>query len=185
MIEMTDDQFFEFCQLNRDLRIEHTATGDLLILPPTGARTGLRNFRLITQLGEWLKTDQSGIGFDSSTGFILPNSASRSPDVSWIRRSRLASLADEEKEKFLPLCPDFVIELRSVSDSIADLKAKMEEYIENGAQMGLLLDPRERRAYIYRSGGAVEILDDAEDISCDPVLPGFRLSLREIWDADF
>lgn len=185
VIEMDDDQFFELCQINRELHIERTAKGDLLIRPLAGAKTGLRNFRLIAQLSEWLKTDQSGICFDSSTGFILPNGAVRSPDISWVKRSRLAGLVDEEKEKFLPLCPDFIIELRSDSDSIAGPRARMKDYIENGAQMGLMLDPRERKAYVYRIGGVVEILNDGEDISCNPVLPGFNLDLQEIWEVDF
>jgi Uma2 family endonuclease len=182
---MTDEQFFEFCHLNRDLRIERTSEGDLLIMPPTGARTGLRNFKLTAQLGDWLKTDQSGVAFDSSTGFILPNSAKRSPDLSWVSRSRLASLTDEQKEKFLPLCPDFVIELRSASDPLNDLQAKMEEYVQNGLRLGLLLDPQDRTAYVYKSDGAPEVLRNPEQLSCDPVLPGFRIDLREIWDADF
>ncbi|HEX8137844.1 MAG TPA: Uma2 family endonuclease [Pyrinomonadaceae bacterium] len=185
VLEMTDEQFFEFCHLNRDLRIERTSEGDLLIMPPTGARTGLRNFKLTAQLGDWLKTDQSGVAFDSSTGFILPNSAKRSPDLSWVSRSRLASLTDEQKEKFLPLCPDFVIELRSASDPLNDLQAKMEEYVQNGLRLGLLLDPQDRTAYVYKSDGAPEVLRNPEQLSCDPVLPGFRIDLREIWDADF
>ena len=185
VLEMTDEQFFEFCQINRDLRIERTSEGDLLIMPPTGARTGFRNFKLVGQLSAWMKTDQTGVAFDSSTGFILPDGAKRSPDVSWVKRSRLSSLTGEEKEKFLPLCPDFVVELRSITDPLDDLKAKMREYIENGAQLGLLIDPQERKVYLYRGDRTIESLDNPEDLSCDPVLPGFVLNLREIFEVDF
>ncbi|HEV7860507.1 MAG TPA: Uma2 family endonuclease [Pyrinomonadaceae bacterium] len=183
-VEMTDEQFFEFCQINRDLRIERTAEGDLLIMPPTGARTGRRNNLLAKAFLLWEEQDRTGLSFDSSTGFILPNGAKRSPDVSWVKRSRLAALSDEQKEKFLPLCPDVVVELRSSSDSLDDLKAKMREYVDNGAQLGWLIDLQHREAYVYLSDGQVERMSNPESLSGDPVLPGFILHLGEIWEVD-
>ena len=185
VIELNDEQFEELCRLNRDLRIEMTAEGDLIIMPPTFGRTGNRNAKLTQQVGNWTDEDGMGIAFDSSTLFVLPNGARRSPDVSWVSRTHLAQLTDEEKEKFLPLCPDFVLELRSSSDSLAELQAKMREYIENGAQLGWLIDPQQKRVYVYREGGAVEQLDDVESVAGDPVLQGFVLNLRQIWEADF
>jgi len=185
VFEMNDEKFEEFCRINRDLRIEMTAEGDLVIMPPTYSRTGNRNFKLTVQFGLWAERDGTGAGFDSSTAFVLPNGAKRSPDVSWIRKARLATLTDEQKNKFLPLCPDFVLELRSASDSFAELQAKMREYIENGAQLGWLLDPSTRIVYVYRPDRAVEQIEDAETVAGDPVMPGFVLNLRQIWEADF
>lgn len=185
VLEMTDEQFFRFCQLNRDLRIERTSEGDLLIMPPTGGRTGRRNSLLLRAFLDWEKQGGTGVVFDSSTGFALPNGAKRSPDVSWVERSRLASLSDEEKEGFLPLCPDVVVELRSGSDPLNSLKEKMREYVENGARLGVLIDPRERKVYAYREDGTVDTREHPESFTFDPVIPGFVLDLREIWDVDF
>ena len=185
VFEMDDDKFAEFCRINRDLRIEMTAEGDLIIMPPTYGRTGNRNFKLTGQVHAWVERDGTGVGFDSSTGFTLPNGAKRSPDVAWVRKSRLAALTEEQKDKLLPLCPDFVIELRSASDSLEELRAKMREYMENGAQLGWLLDPSSRRVDVYRADGTVEQLEKVESMAGDPVLPGFVLNLRQIWEADF
>ena len=178
---MSDHEFFEFCQQNQDWRIERTAEGDLIIMPPTGGNTGQRNAALTATFYSWANADKTGIVFDSSTEFRLPNGAMRSPDVSWVRRSRWEELTDEEQEEFPPLCPDFVLELRSPSDRLSVLKAKMEEYIEQGAELGLLLDPFERRVYIYRPHLPVQCLEQPESISGDPILPGFTLTLAEIW----
>ena len=178
---MSGHEFFEFCQLNREWRIERTREGDLLIMPPTGGRTGKRNFALTAQFGAWVEADGSGIGFDSSTGFILPNGAKRSPDLAWVRRSRWDALSAEEKEEFPPLCPDFVVELRSRSDSLKTLQEKMQEYVDNGALLGWLIDAKERKVYVYQPPAAVCCLDDPETLSGDPVLPGFVLDLRKIW----
>jgi Uma2 family endonuclease len=178
---MSDHEFFMFCQLNQDLRFERTSDGDLIIMPPTGGETGRRNFTLIGLFNSWAEDDDTGIGFDSSTGFVLPNGAKRSPDLAWVKKSRWEALTDEEKEEFPPLCPDFVVELRSKSDSVDALKSKMEEYIENGAQLGWLIDAFEKRIYIYRQGEEVRHIDKPEMISGDPVLPGFVLNLRRIW----
>jgi Uma2 family endonuclease len=181
VIELTDDQFFEFCQLNRDLRIERTAEGELEIMPPTGWKTSERNSEVSMQLRLWAKGNGAGVTTDSSGGFTLPNGATRSPDAAWISHARLATLAEDQKEKFLPLCPDFVIEICSRTDRLVTLQRKMQEYIDNGARLGWLLVPQARRVYVYRPQHLVEILENPETLAGDPVLPGFVLDLREIW----
>lgn len=183
-LEMDDDQFFAFCQLNRDWRIERTAEGELIIMPLTGWKTGNWNSLINAKLTIWARQDGTGITTDSSTGFDLPNGATRSPDAAWIRTSRLAALTEQQKEKFLPLCPDFVIDLHSRSDKLQTLQEKMQEYLNNGARLGFLLDPIDRRVYVYRPGVAVECLENPSTISGDPELPGFVLNLEEIWDAN-
>jgi len=180
--DMDEEQFFEFCQINRDWRIERTAEGDLEIMPPTGYETSDRNSEINMQLRLWAKRDGTGKVSDSSGGFVLPNGAMRSPDASWVRRERLANLTTEQKQRFLPLCPDFVIELRSPTDSLALLRSKMQEYLENGARLGWLLDPESKRAYVYRPGREVERLDGPTELSGEAVLPGFVLDLRPIWE---
>jgi Uma2 family endonuclease len=182
---MSDEQFYEFCQQNRDWRIERTAEGELSIMPPAGWKTGSRNALINASLTVWALQEGTGIAADSSTGFDLPNGATRSPDAAWVTRSRLAALTEEQKEKFLPLCPNFVIELRSPSDRLKTVQEKMQEYLDNGAQLGWLIDPLERRVYVYRPGAAVEYLDNPTTISGDPELPGFVLDLSRIWEADF
>jgi Uma2 family endonuclease len=181
VVDLTDDQFFEFCQINRDLRIERTATGELLIMPPTGSETGGSNFELSGQLFNWTKQDRTGRGFDSSTGFTLPNGATVSPDISWVKLERWNALSALQKTKFAPIAPDFVVELRSKSDTIKDLQDKMQQYINNGVRLGWLIDRKQRRVYVYRPGVAVQQLDNPETVSGDPELPGFVLKLGEIW----
>jgi Uma2 family endonuclease len=181
VIEMTDDQFFEFCQLNRDLRIERTTKGELIIMSPTGSETGNRNFDFIVQLGIWARQDGTGIGFDSSAGFTLPNGATRSPDAAWIKLERWNALLPEQRVKFAPICPDFVVELRSPSDNLQPLKDKLQEYIANGASLGWLIDRKNRKVYLYRPQQEVECLDNPSTLSGDPVLSGFVLDLSKIW----
>ena len=180
-IRLTPEQFRQVCRDNRDLRLELTSNGGLIVMPPTGSKTGQRNFNLSRQFGVWVEKDGTGVGFDSSTGFSLPDDAILSPDASWVRRERWDALTEEEQEGFAPLCPDFVIELRSSSNSLKSLQEKMQEYIGNGAQLGWLINPPERRVYIYRAGEEVEVLSDAETVSADPILPGFVLQLTELW----
>ena len=184
VIELTDDEFFALCQINRDLRFERTSQGDIIIMAPTGAETGIRNSSITAQLYIWAKRDGTGVVFDSSTGFKLPNGADRSPDAAWIPRSRLATLTAKQKETFLPLCPDFVIELLSPTDALSITQAKMTEYIENGSQLGWLIDPEMRQVHVYRPHQAVAILDNVMEIAADPELPGFVLDLREIWEPE-
>jgi len=181
VIDLTDEQFYDLCRANHELRFERTAEGEILIMPPTGARTGQRNFKLTQRFANWVEQDGTGVGFDSSTAFKFPNGATRSPDASWIVRERYEALTPQEQEKFSPICPDFVIELRSSTDTLKVLQAKMAEYIANGVQLGWLLDPQEQTAYNYRPGAEVEMLTGAREISGAPELPGFILNLQEIW----
>ncbi len=179
-IELTDEQFWLLCQNNRDLRFERSASGDLIIMPPTGSETGNRNIKLSTQLEIWSSQNNLGLAFDSSTGFQLPNGANRSPDAAWVKKERWEALTQEEKEKFAPLCPDFVVELRSKTDSLEKLQAKMQEYIDNGAKLGWLLDRHNQRVEIYRPNQAVEIISSPSSLSGEDILPGFVLYLDNI-----
>lgn len=181
MKKISDEDFFEFCRANPEWRIERTKDGDVVIMPPTGGETGSRNFELNGIFYVWVKADGTGKGFDSSTGFTLPNGAKRSPDFAWVKLSRWNALSGKERREFPPLCPDFVVELRSETDSLAVLQDKMQEYIDNGAQLGWLIDPAEKRVYIYRSQTEVECLIDPSSLSGEPLLRGFILSLKEIW----
>jgi Uma2 family endonuclease len=180
-LDLTDGQFFQLCQDNRDLRFEMTARGELIIMAPTGSETGRRNARINQRLLSWADEDATGVVFDSSAGFRLPNGARVSPDASWILRERYEAIPLELREKFAPICPDFVVELRSKSDQLRVLQDRMEEYIENGARLGWLLDPTDKKVYVYRPGKETGILEDPETASGDPVLRGFTLRLQEVW----
>ena len=185
VIEMTSELFEQFCALNDDMRIELTAEGTIEIMPPTFGATGNRNIKIAAQLENWTTGDDNGLAFDSSTGFTLPNGAVRSPDASWVSKARYDLLSPEEKDSFTPLCPDFVVELRSVSDRLSVVQTKMDEYMANGARLGWLLDPLQQQAHVYRPGADVEILDNPETLSADPELPGFTLDLKPIWEPAF
>lgn len=176
-----DDEFERFCRHNPDVEIEMTKEGELVIMPPTGGKTGIRNFSLNGYFFNWVEKDQTGVGFDSSTVFKLPNGAKRSPDLAWIKNERWESLTDEEQEKFPPMCPDFVVELRSPSDSIKNLQAKMEEYVENGASLGWLIDPIERKIHVYRPAAEPEILENPDSVNGAPLLEKFSLKMKKIW----
>lgn len=185
VIEMTEDEFLAFCEINHEARIERTAEGELEIMPPAGMYTGSKELDIAAQLRYWARRDGTGIAFGSNAGFTLPNGAVRSPDAAWIPRSRLAELTTEDKSGFGHICPDFVIELRSRSDRLSVLRAKMDEYMENGTQLGWLIDTRSRRVYVYRPDREVETLENPESVSADPELAGFTLSLEEIWGEPF
>ena len=178
-IELTNEQFFQLCQHNRDLRLERTATGELIIMPPTGWKSGNQNSRLTQRLGNWTDADGTGLAFDSSTAFILPNGATRSPDASWVRRSRLEAL-NPDPTRFLPLAPDFAVELRSASDNLKTLQQKMQEYLANGVRLGWLIDPQNQQVEIYRLGQDVEVLRSPTSLSGEDVLSGFVLDLAQI-----
>lgn len=178
---MSDERFYQLCQDNEDLRLELTSDGELIIMAPTGGATGSRNSKINARLTNWAEQDDSGISFDSSTMFCLPNGARRSPDAAWVRRDRWEALTEDERESFVPLCPDFVLELRSRTDSIRFLQEKMQEYVDNGAQLGFLIDSKSKRVFVYRPNCPVECIDDGPTVSGDPVLPGFVLNLKEIW----
>ena len=182
-MRMDDEQLFEFCQVNRDYRIERNADGDILIMSPEAASSGSGNTELTLIFAEWARHDGSGRVFGSSTGFVLPNGAMRSPDVSWISKKRLQAIAQKDWNRFLPLCPDFVLELRSPSDRMRALQEKMQEYVENGAQLGWLLDAEEKAVHVYRTGKAPEILKNPTAVSGEPVLPKFSLEVRRVWTA--
>lgn len=177
----TDDEFWDFCRQNDDLRIEMTKEGDVIIMPPTGANTGERNSEINFQLKLWAKKDKSGKTYDSSTGFKLPNGAIVSPDASWVLAERLEKFTAEQRERFLHLSPDFVVELRSASESLKVTQNKMSEYIENGARLGWLIDSKNKRVHIYRANGEIEVLENPTKVSGENVLQDFELDLTEIW----
>ena len=181
-LHVTQEQFAALAAVNRDLKLERTAQGELIVNPPTGWETGKRNRSLTGQLDSWYEENENlGEAFDSSTGFILPNSATRSPDASWVSQARWDALTTEQKGTFANICPDFVVELRSSSDRLESLQQKMREYIENGASLGWLLNPQQRQVEIYRPGVEVEVLDNPTLVSGERVLPGFVLNLRRVW----
>jgi Uma2 family endonuclease len=180
-IALTEDQFYEFCQLNRDFRIERNAVGELVIMPPTGSETDERNFNLVGQLWVWTKQDGTGVGFGSSGGFTLPNGAVRSPDAAWIKRDRWEAIPVELRKKFAPICPEFVIELRSESDRLQVLQDKMQEYIDNGTQLGWLIDRKQRQVFLYRPNTTVKVLDNPKILCGEPLLSGFVLDLSQVW----
>jgi Uma2 family endonuclease len=179
-IDLTDDQFYELCQNHRDLRFERNAAGEIIIMSPTGGETGNRNFSLTVQFGNWVNSDGTGLGFDSSTGFKLPNGGDRSPDLSWITLSRWNALTPDQRRKFPPIAPDFILELRSQTDDLKPLQDKMQEYIDNGVCLGLLLNPQDRQVEIHRPNQPIQILNQPQQIDCNPELPGFILNLTGI-----
>jgi Uma2 family endonuclease len=184
-LQMDDEQFFVFCQQNRDLQIERTAEGDLVIMSPVGGEAGSRESELNLQVGLWAKEEGTGVTFSPSTGFTLPNRAKRSPDTAWVLRERLTGLRPQQKKRFLPLCPDFAAELLSPSDSLPAAQEKMQEYLDNGARLGWLIDPENRHIYIYRPNAPVQRLDDPATVPGDPELPGFALDAQAIFDPGF
>lgn len=181
VIRLTDEQFYQLCRANPEIKFERNAKGEVLIMSPTGGETGNRNAELITEFALWNRQSQLGICFDSSTCFKLPNNADRSPDVAWIELERWNSLTPEQKEKFPPLAPDFVLELMSPSDRLQEVQEKMQEYIDNGVKLGWLIDRKKYRVEIYRPGQAVEILNNPTTISGENILPGFLLNLQIVW----
>jgi len=182
IIKLTSEQFYQLCEENPDLKLERSANGELIAMPPTGGETGKRNVKVTTQLDLWNEQTELGEVFDSSTGFTLPNKADRSPDASWVEKSRWSALTPEQREKFIPLCPDFVIELVSPSDSLKKSQEKMQEYMENGCRLGWLINRKKREVEIYRSGQDVEVLQSPLTLSGENVLPGFVLNLQKIWN---
>ncbi|WP_242034897.1 Uma2 family endonuclease [Dolichospermum sp. FACHB-1091] len=180
-LKISHEQFLDLALANRDLQLERNATGELIIMPPTGSYTGKINFDIAGQLWFWNRQTKLGEAFDSSTGFHLPNGSDRSPDAAWIKQEKWDTLSLEQKESFAPICPDFVLELRSKTDSLEKLQSKMREYIENGASLGWLIDQKNQRVEIYRPGKDVEILEHPTSLSGEDILPGFILDLTELW----
>ena len=180
-LKFTDEEFEQIVEFNKELRLELTAEGELIIMSPTGGETGNRNFDLIGQIWFWSRKNKLGKAFDSSTGFKLPNGATRSPDASWIKIERWEALTLQQRKKYLPLCPDFAVELVSESDDVEDTRKKMREYIENGLKLGWLINPKDKQVEIYRIGKEVEILDSPKSLSGEDVLVGFNLDLEVIF----
>jgi Uma2 family endonuclease len=178
---ITDDELFILCQGNRDVRIERASTGELLLMAPTGGVTSSRNHEINRQLGNWNKEAKSGVAFDSSGGFILPNNAMRAPDAAWIAITRWNSLTVQQQRRFPPLCPDFVVELLSETDRLETAQEKMEEWIANGCRLAWLIDPGSEQVHIYRAHGEVGSVEGFDNtVSGEDVLPGFELELREL-----
>ena len=181
-LTISHEQFVQLAWVNQNLQLERTATGELIVMPPTGSDTGNKNADILGQLWLWNRQTQLGQIFDSSSGFHLPNGADRSPDVSWIGQDRWDTLTPEEKSGFAPLCPDFVLELRSKNDSLESLQQKMQEYQENGAKLGWLIDRSRKKVEIYRPKKSVEVQNSPNSLSGEDILPGFTLDLSEIWN---
>ena len=184
ILTLTDEQFTQLAALNQDLQLELTAKGELIIMPPTGGETGNRNFELDGQLWYWNRQTGLGKAFDSSTGFRLPQGSTRSPDAAWITLERWNNLTPAQRKKFLPLCPDFVVELVSESDDVAETRLKMQEYLDNGLRLGWLINPQLQQVEIYRPNQEVERLQSPIRLSGENVLPGFTLDLQPIFDSE-
>jgi len=182
VLKLTDEQFAQLAAANQDLQLELTAKGELIIMPPTGGETGNRNFEVYIDLGIWNRQTRLGKAFDSSTGFRLPDGGTRSPDASWVRIERWNALTEEQRKKFLPLCPDFAVELVSETDDVEETRSKMQEYINNGLRLGWLINPRTRQVEIYRPNQVVEVLQSPATLSSEDVLPGFVLDLQPIFE---
>lgn len=178
---MTPDEFYTFCRQNPDMQAELSAEGEVIFMTPSGGSTGARNAHVVKKLGVWADEDGTGFVFDSSAGFILPNGAVRSPAAAWVRRRRLAKVPARQRERFLPLCPEFVVEIASPSDRLVDLQAKMDEYMANGAELGWLIDPAGRAVTVYRPGAPGQLVANADSIDAQTLLPGFRLDLLPVW----
>jgi Uma2 family endonuclease len=181
IVKLTDEQFFQLCQENENIRLERTAKGELIIMSPAGGETGSSNAGLTAQIWIWNQQKKLGKVFDSSTGFKLPNNANRAPDASWVKLERWDALTPEQQKKFPPICPDFVVELMSPSDSLKETQDKMKEYRDNGAVLGWLINRKLRQVEIYRPNQEVEILQSPTTVSSEDILPGFVLSLESIW----
>jgi Uma2 family endonuclease len=177
---MSDEEFFNFCQDNRDFKFERTSDGQIILMSPTYYVTGRRNSEILLQLFQWNKQNKLGECVDSDTGFYLPNSAMRNPDAAWISQQQLKKVSQKEKQSFLHLCPDFIVELKSTSDRIQDLKAKMKEWMENGCRLGWLIDAEEEIVYVYYNGQEITHNGFDTPLSAEPVLPGFSLILSEL-----
>ncbi|NJM75362.1 MAG: Uma2 family endonuclease [Acaryochloridaceae cyanobacterium RU_4_10] len=179
-LDLTDEEFEQICTRNPDLKFERTAQGELVIVALTGGETGRRNMKLSARLENWSDRTQLGVAFDSSTGFRLPNGSIRSPDAAWVSLARWQELTPEQRKKYVPLCPEFLVELKSASDELEDVQAKMKEYLANGLQLGWLLNPENQTVEVYQPNVAVEVLQQPTAISGSPVLPEFVLDLAGI-----
>jgi len=180
---MDEGEYFEFCARNPELRIERNARGEIIIMPPAGAETAFRNSDLTAQLAMWSRRDGRGRAFDSNVEYILPNGAALSPDASWVLSSRLEHFSKEQKKRFLPLCPDFVVELISPTDRLPRAREKMRQWIDNGAALGWLIDADRRTVYVYRPAREPEELVNIDHVNGEGIVEGFRLELGDIWQG--
>lgn len=181
IIDLTDEQFYILCQANPDVKFERNANGTLVIMSPTGGETGNRNFEIGADFAIWNRQVKLGVCFDSSTCFKLPNGAQRSPDIAWVKQERWQALTPAQREQFPPIAPDFVLELLSPSDSLQTAQTKMQEYINNGVQLGWLIDRKTRTVEIYRPDRPVEVLSNPSQLSGEDLLPGFILDMSCVW----
>ncbi|WP_421654709.1 Uma2 family endonuclease [Leptothermofonsia sp. ETS-13] len=181
-LQLTDEVFAQLCQQNPELRLERTAQGELIVMSPAGSESGRQNLSLSAQLWYWNQQAKLGVAFDSSAGFTLPNGAIRSPDAAWIEQTRWDNLSPEQRRKFAPLCPDFVLELKSPTDELSILQAKLQEYMNNGAQLGWLIVPETQQVFVYLLGQDVRVFYRPNTLTGDPVLPGFAMDLIPIWE---
>jgi len=182
-LQLTDETFEQLCRSNPDLRLERTAQGELIAMSPTGSESGRQNLGLSAQLWFWNQQTGLGVAFDSSTGFTLPNGAIRAPDSAWVKKERWETLSWEQRRRFAPICPDFVVELRSPTDELETLKMKLQEYIDNGTKLGWLIDAETRQVYIYRPQTSVEVLDQPTILSGENILPDFEMDFQLIWNS--
>jgi Uma2 family endonuclease len=178
--KLTENAFYSLVKANPEMKFECTASGELVIVSPTGGETGNQNFELYVDLGIWNRQQNLGKAFDSSTCFKLPNGAKRSPDISWVSLEKWESLTAQQRQKFPPIAPDFVVELRSATDDLESLQAKMQEYMDNGVRLGWLIDPQNHQVEIYRQGREIELIKSPQILSGEDVLPGFVLDLSRI-----
>lgn len=181
IIDLTDEQFYQLCRANPDVKFERNANGTLLIMSPTGGETGNRNLEIGADFAIWNRQTKLGICFDSSTCFKLPNGAQRSPDIAWIKQDRWQALTPAQREQFPPITPDFVLELLSPSDSLPTTQTKMQEYIDNGVNLGWLINRKNRTVEVYRPNQAVQLLTNPTQLSDPDILPGFTLNLSSLW----
>ena len=181
VIDISDEQFYQLCCHNPDTKFERNVNGEIVVMPPTGGETGKRNSDLVGQFWIWNRQAKLGEVFDSSTGYKLPSGANRSPDVSWIEQKRWDSLTVIQKQKFIPLAPDFALELMSPSDNLIDTQAKMREYLDNGVRLGWLINPEAQQVEIYCLGREMELLRSPQTLSAENILPGLVVDLANIF----
>jgi Uma2 family endonuclease len=181
-VPMTDDELLRFCAANDPLRVERDANGELLVMTPAGSKSAKMNIRIGRLLDEWAEADGRGVAFDSNGGFTLPDGSMRAADAAWVALPRWQALTDSQQSRFAPLCPDFIIELRSPSDRLPDLEAKMLQWIANGAQLAWLIDPIEQSVTIYRPGQAPEAYHHPSSVQGDGIMAGFELVMARIWE---
>jgi Uma2 family endonuclease len=179
---MSDEELMRFCAANDALRVERDANGEILVMTPAGNRTGRKNTAIISALDRWAEDDGRGYAFDSNTGFTLPDGSMRSPDAAWVSAARWDALTEGDKDRFSPICPDFIVELRSPTDSLAELKEKMEQWVANGAQLAWLIDPTEQTVFIYRPDDQPEILHHPSSVQGNGIMAGFELVMARIWE---